>query len=390
MARRPEPAGRRAGRGVACGARGGAHRAGPPRARAHAVGAARAARPGAARGARPGPGAAARRRSRSSAGSPTCATWGLEISGADLLAAGVPEGPAVGARSRRRFGASSTGSCQGASRSSRRALQLAGEQRSEAAGGHRHLHHPPGRRERGPVRVAQPRDPHRRRAGPRPREPPDRGRAGRGRRRADRHGLAGARHRHPRLDRHPAGPGLRAPGAGGAIWRSSTATSRATTGLGLLVLVADCFPVALSDGEQVAMLHCGWRPLAGGILEKALERFERAPAAAVGPGIGGCCYEVGEEVLEAFADVEDAASGRMLDLRTVISARLAAAGVTRRPARRPLHELRARPVLLPPPRQRRDRPPGGHHRARWILSASGATWRRCASGSAPRSRCSPP
>ncbi len=45
-------------------------------------------------------------------------------------------------------------------------------------------------------------------------------------------------------------------------------------------------------------------------------------------GIGGCCYEVGEEVLEAFADVEDAASGRMLDLRKVISARLAAAGVT--------------------------------------------------------------
>jgi purine-nucleoside/S-methyl-5'-thioadenosine phosphorylase / adenosine deaminase len=98
--------------------------------------------------------------------------------------------------------------------------------------------------------------------------------------------------------------------------------------LGLLVLVADCFPVALSDGEQVAMLHCGWRPLAGGIIEKALERFERAPAAAVGPGIGGCCYEVGEEVLEAFAEVEGAASGRMLDLRTVISARLAAAGVT--------------------------------------------------------------
>jgi YfiH family protein len=99
-------------------------------------------------------------------------------------------------------------------------------------------------------------------------------------------------------------------------------------GLGLLVLVADCFPVALSDGEQAAMLHCGWRPLAGGIVEKALERFDTTPAAAVGPGIGGCCYEVGEEVLEAFADIEGAASGRMLDLRTVIGAKLAAAGVT--------------------------------------------------------------
>jgi polyphenol oxidase len=99
-------------------------------------------------------------------------------------------------------------------------------------------------------------------------------------------------------------------------------------GLGLLVLVADCFPVALSDGEQAAMLHCGWRPLAGGIIEKALARFSSPPAAAVGPGIGGCCYEVGEEVLEAFSDVEGAASGRMLDLRTVIAAKLATAGVT--------------------------------------------------------------
>jgi YfiH family protein len=99
-------------------------------------------------------------------------------------------------------------------------------------------------------------------------------------------------------------------------------------GLALLVLVADCFPVALSDGKRAAMLHCGWRPLAGGIVEKAVERFERPPAAAVGPGIGGCCYEVGPEVLAHFEDVHGAADGRMLDLRRVIDARLAAAGVT--------------------------------------------------------------
>ena len=99
-------------------------------------------------------------------------------------------------------------------------------------------------------------------------------------------------------------------------------------GIGLLVLVADCYPVALSDGEQAAMLHCGWRPLAGGIVEAAVGRFDRAPSAAVGPGIGGCCYEVGDEVLSAFADIEEAASGRMLDLRRVIGAKLAAAGVS--------------------------------------------------------------
>lgn len=99
-------------------------------------------------------------------------------------------------------------------------------------------------------------------------------------------------------------------------------------GLGLLVLVADCYPVAISDGERAAMLHCGWRPLAGGIVEQAVAKFERAPAAAVGPGIGGCCYEVGPEVAERFADVRGALDGRMLDLRRVIAARLAAAGVS--------------------------------------------------------------
>ena len=98
--------------------------------------------------------------------------------------------------------------------------------------------------------------------------------------------------------------------------------------LALLVLVADCLPVALSGDGQVAMLHCGWRGLAGGIVESAVERFERPPLAAVGPGIGPCCYEVGEEVLEAFADITEAARGRMLDLRGVADARLRAAGVS--------------------------------------------------------------
>ena len=94
------------------------------------------------------------------------------------------------------------------------------------------------------------------------------------------------------------------------------------------MLVADCYPVALSDGGRVAMLHCGWRPLAAGILETAIAGFEGMPAAAVGPGIGGCCYEVGPEVLAEFEDLDQIADGRMLDLRAVISRRLERAGVT--------------------------------------------------------------
>jgi YfiH family protein len=98
-------------------------------------------------------------------------------------------------------------------------------------------------------------------------------------------------------------------------------------GIALLVLVADCYPVALCDGRRAAMLHCGWRPLAGGILERAVGSFDSPPAAAVGPGIGGCCYEVGPEVAERFAGVPGALDGRMLDLRRVIAAKLADAGV---------------------------------------------------------------
>jgi YfiH family protein len=100
-------------------------------------------------------------------------------------------------------------------------------------------------------------------------------------------------------------------------------------GLGLLVQVADCLPVALASTAQVAMVHCGWRGVAGGIVAQAVAEFDEPPAAVIGPGIGRCCFEVGPEVLAAFADVEGAAEGRMLDLRMVAEARLRAAGVER-------------------------------------------------------------
>jgi polyphenol oxidase len=98
--------------------------------------------------------------------------------------------------------------------------------------------------------------------------------------------------------------------------------------LGLLVLVADCLPVALSAPGRVAMLHCGWRGLAAGIAARGVRAFDEPPAAAIGPGIGPCCFEVGEEVLAEFEDVKGAAKGRMLDLRAVAEARFRAAGVT--------------------------------------------------------------
>ncbi len=94
-----------------------------------------------------------------------------------------------------------------------------------------------------------------------------------------------------------------------------------------LVLVADCIPVAMVGPGGVAMVHCGWRGLASGIVAEAAATV-RAEAAAVGPGIGPCCYEVGDEVLEAFSDLDGVARGRMLDLKAVAGALLELAGVT--------------------------------------------------------------
>ena len=96
--------------------------------------------------------------------------------------------------------------------------------------------------------------------------------------------------------------------------------------LGMLVLGADCMPVALVGAGRVAMLHCGWRGLTGGIVERGVALFEEAPLAAIGPGIGPCCYEVGEEVLAAFSDLDGVASGRMLDLKAVARQKLDGAG----------------------------------------------------------------
>jgi YfiH family protein len=103
----------------------------------------------------------------------------------------------------------------------------------------------------------------------------------------------------------------------------------ASSGLAPLVLVADCLPVALAGLGGVAMLHCGWRGLAAGIVAHGAE-LVGAEAAAIGPGIGRCCYEVGDEVLERFAALGDGiADGRMLDLTEVVRRQLRAAGVQR-------------------------------------------------------------
>lgn len=103
----------------------------------------------------------------------------------------------------------------------------------------------------------------------------------------------------------------------------------AEPGLAPLVFTADCLPVALRGPRGVAMLHAGWRGLAGGILGAGAAAVG-ATDAAVGPGIGPCCYEVGDEVLSSFGELGPGiATGRMLDLAEVARRLLRRAGVER-------------------------------------------------------------
>jgi polyphenol oxidase len=130
-----------------------------------------------------------------------------------------------------------------------------------------------------------------------------------------------ARHDSPQLPSPFARPGSDLPKVDGHVVSAA--------GLAPLVLVADCLPVALSGPGGVAILHCGWRGLAAGIVASGAEAIG-ATDAAIGPGIGPCCYEVGEEVLGAFAELGGGiANGRMLDLPEVARRLLEGAGVER-------------------------------------------------------------
>src|ERR1019366_5192717 len=80
----------------------------------------------------------------------------------------------------------------------------------------------------------------------------------------------------------------------------------ARPGLAPMVLTADCLAIAVAGGGALAILHAGWRGLAEGVLDEGVgavrELAHYGPLeAAIGPGAGRCCYEVGEEVHEQFA-----------------------------------------------------------------------------------------
>jgi polyphenol oxidase len=103
-----------------------------------------------------------------------------------------------------------------------------------------------------------------------------------------------------------------------------------------VVLVADCLPVVIATiglGKSlVAAVHCGWRGVAGGIIESVLSTTGAEVRAVVGPGIGACCYEVGDEVRSAFrarGHGADVMPDGHLDLARAIRGELERLGVPR-------------------------------------------------------------
>jgi len=74
--------------------------------------------------------------------------------------------------------------------------------------------------------------------------------------------------------------------------------------LPIAVATADCAPVILEGNGFTAVVHAGWRGAAAGILQATVATLEQAglntERAAIGPSIGPCCYEVGDEVAERF------------------------------------------------------------------------------------------
>ena len=121
--------------------------------------------------------------------------------------------------------------------------------------------------------------------------------------------------------------GLRgAPGDG--LWTDEAA-------IPMLALGADCSLIAMArtNGSEpaLAVLHAGWRGLLSGIVQETANVLGPGFAAIVGPTIGPCCYEVGDEVSSPFRERfgNDIVAGRKLDLWTAAERAAREAGASK-------------------------------------------------------------
>ena len=100
-----------------------------------------------------------------------------------------------------------------------------------------------------------------------------------------------------------------------------------TPGVPLVIATADCVPIAIAGERTIAVVHAGWRGIAREIVPNALDRFrdlgDPATVAIVGPHIGSCCYEVGEDVVAAVGHPGETTWGTTsVDLRAAVHTQL--------------------------------------------------------------------
>lgn len=89
--------------------------------------------------------------------------------------------------------------------------------------------------------------------------------------------------------------------------RNADAAITRTPGVVLAIMTADCLPIMLcnQEGTEIGAIHSGWKGLASGIVEQTLSKIQTAPEALmawIGPAVCGNCYEVGEDVYQAYTN----------------------------------------------------------------------------------------
>lgn len=139
-------------------------------------------------------------------------------------------------------------------------------------------------------------------------------------------GWASVRQVHGRVVRHVDEQGLAGEGDG---------LITDCPGVPLVIATADCVPVIIEGDESVAVIHAGWRGVAAGVITRGREAMvaigDTPRRAAIGPSIGPCCYEVGDEVRSAIGGYSSTTtSGRpSVDLWAATAAQLAGLDVWR-------------------------------------------------------------
>jgi hypothetical protein len=121
--------------------------------------------------------------------------------------------------------------------------------------------------------------------------------------------------------------GVRGEALGDGLWSDDVSVP-------MLALTADCVPIALvrtRGGPAAAVLHAGRIGLLAGLIQAAVRTLGRGLAAAVGPAIGPCCYEVGDEVAGPYRERFGRAivRDRRLDIWTAAERLLREAGCER-------------------------------------------------------------